>query len=66
MAGPNHTSVSIEKNLSCTDNTFNDPEVTGHHNSKIYIWQWATKTPFENMIWKNLKFPSEIFVKIIF
>lgn len=29
MAGPNHTSVSIEKNLSRTDNTFTDPKVTG-------------------------------------
>ena len=66
MARPNHTSVSIEKNLSCTDNTFNDPEVTEHLSSKINIWQSATKTPFENKIWKNHKFPSEIFGKIIF
>ena len=43
MAGPNHTSVSIEKNLSCTDNTFDDPEVTGHHSSRINIWQCAKK-----------------------
>ena len=66
MARPNHTSVSIEKNLSCTDNTFNDPEVAEHLSSKINIWQSATKTPFENMIWKNHRFSSEIFGKIIF